>query len=212
MELDLDAVGKFVGLGHTFASHAPDPVEWPVLWLEPAETVIAEGETVEVTPEVEQVGIGPELTAVIGERLWRPDEAEAASAVAGFTVSNDVSAVGRWPGHPNETTVNRAYKMFPTFRPVLTEATTDVSPEEANDLHVEASIDGEQVADASTSEMRWSVAEMIVEVATVMPLNEGDMVALGEPHAGEPFEPAAEVTCRIAGVGELTNELVRVEG
>ncbi len=210
MDIDLDDAEKFVGLGHTFESHAPDPVDWPVLWLEPDETVIPEDETVLITPEVEKVGIGPELTAVVGERLWRPSEEEAAAAIAGYTISNDVSAVGKWPGHPNETTVNRAYKMFPTYRPVLTEA-VEMSVEEASDLRVEAFIDGEQVADASTTEMRWSIPEMLVEVATVMPLHEGDMVALGEPHSEKVIEDQGEVTCRIEGIGDLTNPITRDE-
>jgi 2-keto-4-pentenoate hydratase/2-oxohepta-3-ene-1,7-dioic acid hydratase in catechol pathway len=171
--------------------------------------MVASGETVEITPEVEAVGVGPELTAVVGEELWRPDAAEAADAIAGFTVSNDVSAGGRWPGNPSETVLSRGYKMLPTFRPVLTEA-VEITVEEASDLRIEAFVDGEQVADASTAGTRWSIGEMVREVATVMPLSPGDLVALGEPHCEGRIEDQGEVTCRIEGIGELTNPIERV--
>ena len=208
MDIDLAEVQKFVALGYTFESHAPGTYGWPAWWIEPAECLIPSGETVQIPPDLEAVGIGPELTVVIGEELYRPTSEAVSDAIAGFTVSNDVSAVGDWPGHPHETTLNRAYKMFPTFRPTLTEG-VEMSLEDANHVEIEAFIDGESVGSAAMSEARWSVSEMIAEVASVMPLHPGDLIALGEPISGT-VEDSATVTCRIDGVGELTNPVQRV--
>lgn len=207
--MDLDSVGKFVGLGHTFAAHAPDPVDWPVLWLEPPEALVADGEPVQLTPEVESAGVGPELTAVVGEELWRASPGEAAAAIRGFTVSNDVSAGGDWPGHPNESTLSRAYKMFPTFRPTLPEV-VPLDVEEAADLRIEAFVDGERIADDTTANLRFSIPEMVAEVSRVFPLHEDDLVALGEPHTSAGIEDGVTTTCRVEGIGELSNPVERV--
>jgi len=205
MHIDLDDVENFVALGHTFGSHAVAPVEWPMVWTEPEQTLVEGGEEIVIPPEVEDAGIGPELTAVIGEDLHRATPAEAEEAVSALTVSNDISATGAWPGHPGGDVTSPAYKMFPTFRPVLTEGVPyDGSDEERA---ITAHIDGETTADSTTEEMRFTLGEMVADVSRVLQLEAGDMVALGEPHAEGTLRGAEEVTCEIEGVGELSNPI-----
>jgi 2-keto-4-pentenoate hydratase/2-oxohepta-3-ene-1,7-dioic acid hydratase in catechol pathway len=204
MELDLDDVGKFVALGHTFGSHSTAAVDWPVFWIEPREALVPGGETIVLPSEIEDAGIGPELTAVLGAELHRATPAEAAEAIAGFTVSNDVSAAGDWPGHPGEGILSHAYKMFPTFRPVATEV-VECDVDRVSDARITASIDGDRVADESTAGMRFSVEAMVAEVSRTLKLHPGDAIALGEPACEGTLGGATEVSCRIEGVGELSN-------
>jgi len=205
MDIDLDAVENFVALGHTFGSHAVAPVEWPMVWTEPEQTLVEEGEEIVIPPEVEDAGIGPELTAVIGEDLHRATPAEAEDAVSALTVSNDISATGPWPGHPGGDVTSPAYKMFPTFRPVLTEGVPYDGIDE--ERAITAQIDGETAADSTTEEMRFTLGEMVADVSRVLQLEAGDMVALGEPHAEGTLRGAGDVTCEIEGVGELSNPI-----
>jgi 2-keto-4-pentenoate hydratase/2-oxohepta-3-ene-1,7-dioic acid hydratase in catechol pathway len=100
MEITLDEVGKLVALGHTVESHSDAPVQWPMIRIEPPETLIADGEPVVLPPEVEDAGIGPELTAVLGDELHRGTPEGASWAIDSFTVSIDVSASGDRPGSP----------------------------------------------------------------------------------------------------------------
>ncbi len=203
MHIDLDDVGTFVALGHTFGSHAVAPVDWPMVWTEPEQALVPEGEAVVIPPEIEDASIGPELTAVLGEELHRATPAEAEKAVSALTVTNDISATGAWPGHPGGDVTSPAYKMFPTFRPVLTEGVPyDGSDEERA---ITAHIDGETASESTTEEMRFTLGEMVADVSRVLQLEAGDMVALGEPHAEGTLRGAAEVTCEIEGVGELSN-------
>jgi 2-keto-4-pentenoate hydratase/2-oxohepta-3-ene-1,7-dioic acid hydratase in catechol pathway len=212
MRLTQDEVGKFVALGGTFSSHLEETgrrYRWPDLWVVPPQGVINEGEPIEIPPRADHVKPGAELTAVIGEDVWMASESEAWDAIAGLTISNDVTASGEWPGwsdpdHPNITGVG--YKIFPTFSPVLSEVTPRREPSHYDDLDVSVTVDGEPCVSGSTRQMAFSIPEMVSFASQIVKLRENDLVALGDP--GEPsiiLDEASEVTCAIETIGELTN-------
>lgn len=216
MKLPPEEIGKFVALGGTFQSHLDEKdrtYRWPDLWVVPAESVIAEGEEIRIPDRVEDVKPGSELTAVIGESLWEASEEEAWEAIKGFTVSNDVTAAGDWPGwsDPDHGMITGVgYKLLPTFSPILTEYVDKEELPHYDDLEVSVTVDGEQSVDGSTTQMSFTIPEMVSFASNVVQLNENDVVALGDP--GEPsvlLDDADEVTCSIETIGELTNPVVR---
>jgi 2-keto-4-pentenoate hydratase/2-oxohepta-3-ene-1,7-dioic acid hydratase in catechol pathway len=97
MQLTQQSVGKFVALGGTFTTHQEEDnntYRWPDLWVVPSEGVISEDETIQLPDRVDKVKPGSEITAVIGEDIYRASEEEAWDAISGFTISNDVIALG----------------------------------------------------------------------------------------------------------------------
>ena len=214
--LPVDSIGKLVALGGAFSTHAADerPTKWPDLWVTADETRIGPNEAIELPPEVSKVTVGPEITAVIGDSLWRASETEAANAVKGFTITNDVTAKGEWPGYSNENhefITGVGYKIFPTFRPVLTKY-AELGADEIDDRAVKATVDGETVVSGTTADMSFTVAELVAHASKIVKLNENDLLALGDP--GSPtgyIDDADKVTCEIEGVGELTNSIVRLK-
>lgn len=216
MKLPPEDIGKFVALGGTFQSHLDEKdrtYRWPDLWVVPSESVIAEGEEIRIPDRVEDVKPGSELTAVIGESLWEASEEEAWDAIEGFTVSNDVTAAGDWPGwsDPDHGMITGVgYKLLPTFSPILTEYVEKEELSHYDDLDVSVTVDGEQSVDGSTAQMSFTIPEMVSFASNVVQLNENDVVALGDP--GEPsvlLDEASSVTCAIETIGELTNPVVR---
>lgn len=216
MDLPVESIGTFVALGGTFHSHQDEKertYRWPDLWVVPESAVVAEGEPIRIPDRVEDIKPGSELTAVVGESIANADETEAWDAVKGFTVSNDVTAAGDWPGwsdpdHPNITGVG--YKMLPTFSPVLTEYVpkSDVPIDEGLDVSVH--VDGELAVEGSTSLLAFSVGELVAFASSIVPLEENDVVALGDPGNATKFlDDASSVTCRVESVGELTNPIER---
>lgn len=214
-ELLLNSVGKLVALGGVFSTHAADerPTKWPDVWVTTDNTRIGPNESIRLPPEVEKVTVGPELTVVIGSSLYRASEPEAAEAIKGFTLTNDVTAKGEWPGYSHENhefITGVGYKIFPTFRPVLTEY-ADLNIDKIVDLSVEAVVDNETVVSGSTSNMSFDIAELVAHASKIVPLEKNDMLALGDP--GSPtgyIDDASEVTCRIERIGELTNTIERI--
>lgn len=214
-EMSLTDVGKLVALGSAFSTHADDerPTKWPDVWVTTDETQIGPGEQIKLPPEVNNVTVGPEITAVIGEPLWRASESEAATAVKGITITNDVTAKGEWPGYSyenHEFVTGVGYKIFPTFRPVLNEY-VKIPADDIKGRAVSATVDGETVVEGSTDAMSFSLGELISHASKITPLKENDLVALGDPGSPSGYiDDAKEVTCRVEGVGELTNPVTRL--
>lgn len=210
-------IGKFVALGGTFISHQQEKdvsYRWPDLWVVPSEGIINEGETIEIPQRVENVKPGAEITAVIGDDIYEADETEAWDAIKGFTVSNDVSVAGDWPGwsDPNSSKVSGVgYKLLPTFSPVLSEYVEKDVETDYENLSVTVRVDGETAVSGSTAQMGFSIPEMISFASNICKLNENDVVALGDPGNPTKFlDDASSVTCEIETVGELTNSIQRV--
>ncbi|QCC46949.1 fumarylacetoacetate hydrolase family protein [Halobellus limi] len=211
-----ETIGKFVALGGGFQSHLDEKerrYRWPDLWVVPDEAVISDGETIEIPERVEKVKPGSELTAVIGDDLYEADEQEAWEAIKGFTISNDVTASGDWPGwsdpgHGMITGVG--YKLLPTFSPILTEYVEKEELSHYEDLDVSVTADGEESVSGTTAQMSFTIPEMISFASNIVKLQENDVVALGDP--GNPsilLDQASEVTCSIESIGQLTNPVVR---
>jgi 2-keto-4-pentenoate hydratase/2-oxohepta-3-ene-1,7-dioic acid hydratase in catechol pathway len=217
MHLPKEDVGKFVALGGTFHTHQQETertYRWPDLWVVPEEGLVNEGEAIEIPDRVEKVKPGSELTAVIGEDIYEADEDEAWDAIKGFTISNDVTASGDWPGwsDPDHGMITGVgYKLLPAFSPLLSDFVEKGTETDYSDLDVEVRVDDEVAVSGSTGQMAFTIPEMVSFASNICKLHENDVVALGDP--GNPtlfLDDAESVTCEIEGVGELTNPVRRV--
>ena len=215
--LSPEDIGKFVALGGGFQSHLDEKdrtYRWPDLWVVPQEAVISEGEAIKIPERVEKIKPGSELTAVIGDDIYEADEDEAWDAIKGFTISNDVTASGDWPGwsDPDHGMVTGVgYKLLPTFSPILTDYVEKGEESDYDDLAVEVRVDGETTVSGSTARMSFTIPEMISFASNICKLNENDVVALGDP--GSPtnvLDNASSVSCEIESIGELSNPIERV--
>ncbi|WP_436930032.1 fumarylacetoacetate hydrolase family protein [Halosimplex halobium] len=215
--MELEDIGKFVALGGTFHSHQDEKdrqYRWPDLWVVPKEGIIGEEESIQIPSRVEKVKPGSELTAVIGSDLWEADEEEAWDGIKGFTISNDVTASGDWPGwsDPDHGMITGVgYKLLPTFSPILSEYQPRRRKHHYDDLDVWVEVDGETAVEGTTELMAFSIPEMVSFASSVVKLQENDVVALGDP--GNPtkyLDDASSVTCYIESVGELTNSIERL--
>jgi 2-keto-4-pentenoate hydratase/2-oxohepta-3-ene-1,7-dioic acid hydratase in catechol pathway len=216
MDLPTDDIGKFVALGGAFQSHLDEKertYRWPDLWVVPTEAVIGEDEAIEIPERVEQIKPGSELTAVIGESIYEAGESEAWEAIKGFTVSNDVTASGDWPGwsDPDHGMITGVgYKLLPTFSPILTEYVKKEELDHYDDLNVSVTVDGKESVSGTTAQLSFTIPELISFASNIVKLQENDVVALGDP--GSPsilLDEASQVTCSIESVGKLTNPVVR---
>lgn len=212
---DLNQVTNFVALGGTYAAHRDGETapRWPPnLWTVPEQAIVPEGEPITIPPYTEDVVLGPELAVIIGHPLWQATEREAQNAIKGFTISNDITTLGEFPGCPHlgqDDHSGRGFKIFPSFNPTLAKyEMLDVNA--VTDLRIQASVDNEVVVDASTANMGWRVSELIKHVSKIVRLEENDIVSLGEPSGTTIFiDQADQVTCEIDGIGSLRNPVER---
>lgn len=216
MKLPKEKVGKFVALGGTFTSHLEEKkrtYRWPDLWVVPDEGIVNQGEPIRIPDRVEKVKPAAEITAVIGEEIYEATDEEAWEAIKGFTISNDVTASGDWPGwsDPDHGMITGVgYKLLPTFSPILSSYVGKEAKSEYDDLAVEVRVDGETAVSGSTAQMGFSIPEMVSFASNIVKLHENDVVALGDPGSPSMFlDDAKTVTCEIEGIGELQNPIER---
>jgi 2-keto-4-pentenoate hydratase/2-oxohepta-3-ene-1,7-dioic acid hydratase in catechol pathway len=217
MQISTKSVGKFVALGGTYRTHQSETdtdYRWPDLWVVPDEGVVNEGEPVQIPERTEDIKPGAELTAVIGDDIWQADEQEAWEAIKGFTISNDVTAAGDWPGwsDPDHGMITGVgYKLFPTFSPLLSEAVERGDETDYDSLAVEVRVDGETAVSGTTAQLAFRIPELLSFASQITKLHENDVVALGDPgNASQFLDDADSVTCEIEGVGSLTNPVERL--
>lgn len=176
--------------------------------------MINAGETIKIPERVEKIKSGAEITAVIGEDIYEADEDEAWDGIKGFTISNDVTASGDWPGwsDPDHGMITGVgYKLLPTFSPTLNKYVEKNEKVDYDNLSVEVRVDGDLAVSGPTAQMAFSIRKMVSFASNICKFHENDVVALGDPGNPTNFPDNADsVTCKIEGIGELTNPIKRV--
>ncbi|MCP4755335.1 MAG: fumarylacetoacetate hydrolase family protein [Proteobacteria bacterium] len=157
-----------------------------------------------------------ELTVVIGKAAKNVSAAEAFDYVAGYTVANDVSA-RRWQrkGGNGQWVRSKSYDTFCPLGPAL------VTPEDIPDpqnLKIECRLNGQTMQSANTSDMIFSVAQLIEYLSTDTTLLPGTVILTGTP-SGVGFIRNPPVYLKqgdlmeltIDGIGTLVNPVTNVK-
>ena len=183
------------------AEHEAEVPAQPLLFFKPPSAVVGPGAFIELPAESGQVEHEGELAIVIGRRCRRIAESEAWSAVLGVSCGDDVTA----------RDIQRSEKLwtrgkgFDTFCPVGPWIVTGLALEDAADLEVRCSVNGEVRQRGRTSEMVFSPSHLISYISQVMTLEPGDLILTGTPAGVSPLEPGDQVTVEVEGVGTLSN-------
>lgn len=213
------APGKIVGIGLNYRRHVeetgrPTP-EAPVVFAKWPSSVVGSGAEILIDPELTaEVDWEGELAVIVGAPLRHATEAEAMSAVFGYTIANDVTARdvqradGQW---------TRA-KSFETFCPLGPAVVTRDELGDPADLVIRTRLNGTVVQEASTSDMIFNVAQLLSFCSRCFPLLPGDVLLTGTPWGcGAFMDPPRwladgdEMEVEIAGIGVLRNPVaVRV--
>ncbi|MDX3895547.1 fumarylacetoacetate hydrolase family protein [Pusillimonas sp.] len=167
-----------------------------------------------------------EFCGVIGRPCHRVSPEEALDYVAGYTLINDVSARD-WvkpffqsSGHPMAVAraflVNVMGKQFPTFCPLgPCIATKDELPDPSN-VVLTTKVNGEIMQQANTSELEFSLAELISYFSRFYRFMPGDVISTGTP-SGVGFGRDPQVFLKegdvvevsVDEIGTLRNSVIR---
>ena len=200
--------GKIVCVGRNYRAHAEElgntlPAE-PLLFLKPPSALINTGMPI-VLPDVSRrVEHEAEIGVVVGRRLRRASEADAAGAIGGYVCVNDVTARdlqkqdGQW---------TRA-KGFDTFCPA---GPAVVEGLDWRDLEVICRVNGVERQRGAARDMQFGPPALLAYISGIMTLEPGDLVATGTPAGVGPLVAGDLVEVEIPGVGILSNP-VQEEG
>ena len=226
--------GKIVCVGLNYHGHVveggrPAPTR-PLLFAKFANTILADGDPI-VRPEgTHALDLEVELGVVMGSVARRVRREQALGHVAGYVVVNDVSArdwqgvkAALGEGEVGDGQWLRA-KGSDTFLPVgPVMVSTDEIPDPQQLRLRSWRIPGEGpeagqallMQDGSTSDMIWSVAELIEFITAVITLEPGDIVVTGTPSGVGVFRdppvflvPGDRARCEIDAIGAVENPVV----
>jgi 2-keto-4-pentenoate hydratase/2-oxohepta-3-ene-1,7-dioic acid hydratase in catechol pathway len=204
-------VGKVVCIGLNYRDHAAEtgadlPTE-PIVFLKTPDTVVGPHDQVLIPRGSTKTDWEVELAVVIGaEARYLDSPADAASRIAGYAISNDVSERefqlergGQWDKGKNCETFN-------PFGPWVTTADDVTDPQ---NLTLRLSVNGERRQDGNTKDMIFPVDHLVWYLSQFMVLRAGDVINTGTPHgvamglADKPYlRPGDVVELEIDGLGQ----------
>lgn len=196
---------KIVCAGRNYREHAKElgnevPTA-PLIFLKPASTVIASGDSIVLPAQAGRVDFEGEIGVVIGTKLSKASPAEAAKAVRGVIAVNDVSA-REWQKADGQWW--RA-KGSDTFCPLGEEKQGAV---DLTDLTVVTRVNGEELQRGTAAEMVFPIADLLSYISQSMTLEVGDVVATGTPAGVRALVPGDEVEVEIVGWSKVRNRVV----
>jgi acylpyruvate hydrolase len=202
-----------VGLNYRahIAETGREPPEYPTLFAKFADSLLGARDDLVLPSVSERVDWEAELGVIIGRPLYRATADQAAAAIAGYTVVNDVS-MRDWQRRTSQFLAGKMFEHSTPAGPYL------VTPDEAGnpaDLEIGCEVDGVVMQQARTSDLLFGTAEIAAYASQVITLQPGDLIATGTPggvgDARKPpvyLRPGNVLRTWIEGLGECVNHCV----
>lgn len=194
----VDEPQKYLGIGMNYKEHAEEarqagiPIPENQFWFNKQVSCIVGPFDDIVKPVIsDALDYEIELGVVIGTRCRHVKREDAASVIAGYVVTNDVS-VRDWLQKRSPTFT--LGKSFDTHGPIGPWLTTADEIDDPLNLQMTLEVNGEVRQDWRTDDMIYDIYDQIAYLTQVMTLMPGDILATGTP----------------AGIGAPTGNFLRV--
>ena len=205
---------KILCIGLNYRQHAnecalPLPPA-PVLFNKFSNALAADRDSVYLDPAYVEYDYEAELVAVIGKAARNVSAEEALDYVFGYTCGNDLSTRDLQFARSNQWLLSKTFDGFAPIGPCLVTADC-LHPD---DLKISSTVNGELRQNSNTSDMIFSVAEIIADLSRHFTLLPGDLIFTGTPQGvmhGYPadkknwLKPGDSVEVSIEGIGTLKN-------
>jgi len=206
---------KIFCVGHNYRTHIAEMgrelPSHPTLFAKFANTLLGARDDIVHPDETEQLDWEAELGFVIGAPLRRATKEEAAAAIAGYTVVNDIS-MRDWQWRTPQWLQGKAWEASTPVGPWLV---TGDEIDDAADLEIRLEVDGQVMQRSRTSDLLFDPADVAAYISRFTTLEPGDLIATGTPGgvgaARDPkvfLAPGQVVRTVVEGLGECVNTIV----
>ena len=201
LQIDLPvAPSKVIAVGLNYADHIAEmkrtPLGTPLIWFKAPSSLLRHEGTIEIAFPEHQTHFEVELTVVVGRAAKNVARENALDHVFGYTIGEDISDRDLQNA---EKQFGRA-KSFDTYTPIGPFIYTDV---EVSDLEISLRQNGEVKQQARTSQMIYSVSEIVSFASRNLTLLPGDIILTGTPSGVGPIQPGDELEARVGNWGPL---------
>lgn len=207
--------GKIICIGLNYKDHAKEakmelPTA-PLLFSKFHNALAASGEQIQIPTGAEEIDFEGELVVVIGRRAWQVPQDQALSHVLGYAAANDLAS-RTLQFRTSQWLLGKTLGGFFPLGPYLVTADEVPDPQA---LSIKSYVNGQMRQDGHTSDMIFSVRELISYISQYFVLEPGDLISTGTPagvimgaskkswlKAGDAIE------IEIQGLGRLCNRMV----
>lgn len=207
---------KILCIGLNYLQHAkecnlPIPAA-PVLFNKFSNALAADGDEVRLMPDYVEYDYEAELVVVMGKPARNVTEEDALDYVFGYTCGNDLSTRDLQFVRSNQWVLSKTFDGFAPIGPCVVTADS-IDP---NNLRIGSVVNGEVRQDSNTSDMIFSVAQIIADLSKHFTLLPGDLIFTGTPQGvmhGYPadqknwLKPGDQVDIIIENIGTLHNTM-----
>jgi acylpyruvate hydrolase len=201
---------KIFCAGLNYRRHAEeaglDIPAFPTLFSKHWRALIGARDPLVLPPNSDRVDWEGELGVIVGRSCRMASVEDAAAAIAGYTVINDIS-MRDWQ---RRTLQWHQGKNFEASTPVGPHLVTLDELDDPEALRLTTSLDGETVQDSSTADLIFSAPDLIAYVSQFITLVAGDLIATGTPSgvggARKPpvfLRPGQTLRTEIEGLGAI---------
>ena len=182
--------GKFLCVGKNNRSHLEELARNQLIKEMPQEptgfiklnSVIVGDDAEVVRPDgITMLDYEPELVFVIGKRAFRAAKADWRKYVMGITLTNDLSAREIQKREVTSGTRFWTAKNMPGFGPVGPFVITLDEIDDPHDLWITCTVNGKQRMRVHTGDVIFRIGDVIEHFSRWMPLDPGDLIAMGAP-------------------------------
>jgi 2-keto-4-pentenoate hydratase/2-oxohepta-3-ene-1,7-dioic acid hydratase in catechol pathway len=206
---------KILCIGLNYRQHAAESgsevPDVPVVFSKFNNALTGHGAPIPVPAVASQYDYEVELAVVIGRTARYVEEDEALEYVLGYCNANDVSARDLQK-RTSQWLLGKTLNSFCPIGPYLVTSDEIADPQK---LDVGSWLNGEPRQASNTSDMVFTVAEIISYISRYLPLKPGDVILTGTPEGvilGMErkvwMKPGDEVSIEVEGLGRLTNRLI----
>lgn len=210
---------KIIAIGLNYYDHIEETgrkePDAPILFAKPPTAIIGSGDAIVIPNGAKQIDYEVELGIIIGNKGRDIPVENALDYIGGYTVFNDVSARDL-QFRDGQYFRGKGFDTFAPSGPCL--ALPNQIPDPQN-LRLQLRLNGETRQDGNTTNMVFTIAQLISDISSVMTLEVGDIIASGTP-AGVGFvakpkpvflQPGDTIEAEIEGIGILRNHVVAAD-
>lgn len=201
----MERPGKVVCVGRNYREHARElgneVPSTPLVFIKPINSVIEDRDPIVLPGGIGRVDFEGEIGIVIGKRIRKASEEEAAEAVRGIVAVNDVSARDLQKSDPQWW---RA-KGYDTFCPIGAEGR---GIPDFDALEVVTRVNGSPRQRGLSKDMAFPIPFLLSFISSALTLEPGDVVATGTPEGVGPLAPGDEVEVEVVGWSRVRSPVV----
>ena len=196
---------KVVGLALGFREHAEElgvaQPEAPALFFKPPSALVGHRAAVRYPAEASYVHYEVELAVVIGRRCRHVKARDAYGVVRGYTIANDMTARDYIANFYRPPVRAKGWDTSCPIGPWVVEG--EIA--DPHQLQLRTYVNGELRQQGHTSQLRYSVPELIEFITSFMTLEPDDVILTGTPRGIAPLKPGDVMRLEIEGIGTLEN-------